>query len=227
VSDPPDPADGPDRALVRPGLTGPDFAPPDVARPDVAPPAGARPDLPPDPVPAPQVHPPRRVAPTRLTSRAALVTAGVFLLIAAVTTVAALVVRQADTPSPAGGGPSVSSARPADAQTPVQVLFTGARGTGQLTVLAHTWDGGSPQHLRLLVELACTAGAVDHGPQSFSVVEASGLQLLPIGPGGMGRGHLSPGERVRGEIVFELPVQDVTLVLTDRSGSVTAVRLPA
>jgi hypothetical protein len=108
------------------------------------------------------------------------------------------------------------------------ILFTGAHGTGRLAVREHTWETG-PDRLRLSVELSCTTGTVDHGPDSFQLFDADGalVEASPAGggPGSLDHGTLEPGELVRGEVLFDVSRQVVTLVLSDEAGSVTALRI--
>ncbi|GAA1431958.1 hypothetical protein GCM10009616_20240 [Microlunatus lacustris] len=212
MSERPDGAEG----LGRSSAGTPDFASPEPPAPSAPPPAAA-------PAPRPGGPPPRS------SRRPALVTAVVVLAVAAVTALATLAAWRADTsvdaPPPSTSRPATSPADPdRDA-----ILFTGAHGTGRLAVRERHWESGSPDRLRLVVELSCTTGTVDHGPDSFQLFDADGTLVQPSpvggGPGGLDHGTLGPGEVVRGDVVFDVARQDVTLVLSDDAGSVTALRI--
>ncbi|SDT06620.1 hypothetical protein SAMN04488543_2958 [Friedmanniella luteola] len=182
------------------------------------------------PAPPPPPTPPLRPAGDVPTSRRpAVVTAVVVLVVAAVTALGTLAAWRADTRAvPAPASTSRPAPSPADPDRDT-ILFTGAHGTGKLAVREHTWESGSPDRLRLSVELSCTTGTVDHGPDSFQLFDATGTLVEPSpvsgGPGSIGYGTLGPGELVRGDVVFEVSRQVVTLVLSDDAGSVTALRI--
>lgn len=151
------------------------------------------------------------------------------LVVTVVTGLGTVAAWRADTsvvaPPPITSRPA-SSTPDADRDT---ILFTGARGTGKLAVREHTWETGTPDRLRLIVELSCTTGTIDHGPDSFQLFDAAGTLVEPSpvggGPGGIDYGTLAPGEQVRGDVVFDVSRQVVTLVLSDEAGSVTALRI--
>ena len=194
---------------------------PDFVQP--APPAAPAPPV----VPAP----PRPPVPPGPPRRAALVTAAVVLLVAAATALGSVLAWRADTRVPPAAPmttrPATSPATPdRDA-----ILFTGAGGTGRLAVREHSWERGSPDRLRLSVELTCTTGTVAHGPDSFQLFDAAGTLVEPSpvggGPGSLGPGRLGPGEQVRGDVLFDVPRQVVTLVLSDDAGAVAALRITA
>jgi hypothetical protein len=206
----PDGADG----LGRSSSGTPDFAAPTPP----APPAAPAPPFPP-PLPAPATRPSRRPA---------LFTAAAVLVVAAVTLLATLAAWRSDTqvpPPPPSPTRTVPSTADPDRDA---ILFTGAHGTGRLAVREHTWETG-PDRLRLSVELSCTTGTVDHGPDSFQLFDADGtlVEASPAGGGGgsLDYGTLGPGELVRGEVLFDVSRQVVTLVLSDDAGSVTALRI--
>lgn len=213
MSERPDGADG----LGRSSGGMPDFASPQPP----APPA----PLPPVPPPTPT----RPGVPPRPSRRAAVVTVVVVLVVAAVTALGTLAAWRADTsvsvPPPSTGRPAAS---PVDSDRDT-ILFTGARGTGRLAVRERHWEGGSPDRLRLVVELSCTTGTVDHGPDSFQLFDADGTLVEPSpaggGPDSIDYGTLERGQQVRGDVVFDVARQDVTLVLSDDAGSVAALRI--
>lgn len=182
---------------------------------------------PPPPVPPPPPQPPR-VGTPRPSRGPALVTAVVVLLVAAAAALGTLAAWRADTqvsaPPATTSYPPPRSSEP----DPNTILFSSAHGTGRLSVREHTWVTGSPDRLRLEIELACTSGTVDHGPDSFLLYDADGNVVEPSlggGPGTFDYGTLGPGERVRGNVVFDVSRQAVTLVLSDTAGSVTALRI--
>ena len=216
MSERPDGADG----LGRSSGGGPDFASPPLP--------GAPP--PPSPAPpAPAPTPSRPGVPPHRSRRPAVVTAVVVLVVAVVTALSTLAAWRADTSvSP----PPVSASRPAPSPADPDrdtILFTGARGTGRLAVRERHWESGSPDRLRLVVELSCTTGTVDHGPDSFQLFDADGTLVEPSpaggGPDSIDYGTLERGQQVRGDVVFDVARQDVTLVLSDDAGSVAALRI--
>ena len=210
MSERPEGADG----LGRSSGGTPDFVQPAPPTAPVAP----SPPLPPRPAVAPPAP-----------HRAGLVTAAVVLVVVAVTALGSFLAWRADSqlapPPPVATRPPMSSATP-DRDT---ILFTGAHGTGRLAVREHSWEPGRPDRLRLVVELTCTTGTVDHGPDSFQLFDSAGtlVEASPAGggPGSLGHGRLSRGEQVRGEVLFDVPRQVVTLVLTDDAGAVAALRI--
>jgi hypothetical protein len=183
--------------------------------------------VPPPPAPPPP-PPPRRVGAPGPSRGPAVVTAVVVLLVAAAAAFGTLAAWRADTqlstPPATTSYPAPSTADP-DQNT---ILFSSAHGAGRLTVRDHTWETGSPDRLRLEVELSCASGTVDHGPDSFLLYDADGNVVEPSpvgGPGSIDDGTLGPGEQVRGNVVFDVSRQVVTLVLSDTAGSVTALRI--
>lgn len=190
----------------------------------------------PSPVPPPApVSPPVPAGPARpVLGRPprwpAILSAAAVVLVVAVTVVATWVAWYADThvtaPSTRSRPASPSSVPGTDADS---IEFTSARGTGRLVVHDRVWETGRPDRLRISVELSCTTGTVDHGPSSFQLFDADGTLVPPspvgAGPGELGYGSLGAGERVRGDVVFEVSRQVVTLVMSDDDGSVTALRI--
>ncbi|MBP2416029.1 hypothetical protein ACFFOM_04780 [Microlunatus capsulatus] len=181
------------------------------------------------PGPPPPAAPPRPAAPYRPSRRPAVVTAAVVLVVAVVTALGTVAAWRADTRVPP---PAPATTRPAASPSTAErdaILFTGARGTGRLAVLETSWEPGSPDRLRLTVELTCTTGTVDHGPDSFQLFDATGRLVEPStaggGAGDLGYGRLGRGEQVRGEVLFDVARQPVTLVLSDDAGSVAALRI--
>lgn len=120
------------------------------------------------------------------------------LVVAVVTALSTLAAWRTDTSvSP----PPVSASRPAPSPADPDrdtILFTGARGTGRLAVRERHWESGSLDRLRLVVELSCTTGTVEHGPDSFQLFDADGALVEPspvgAGPGSFDHGTLGPGE---------------------------------
>jgi hypothetical protein len=152
------------------------------------------------------------------------------VLVVAVTAVATLVARHADThvaAAPAISRPALPSS--SAATDPNSIDFTSARGTGRLVVRDRSWEAGSPGQLRLSVVLTCITGTVDYGPNSFQLFDADGTLVQPspvgAGPSEIGFGTLGSGEQVGGEVVFDVARQVVTLVLNDDEGSVTALKI--
>jgi hypothetical protein len=120
---------------------------------------------------------------------------------------------------------------------PDRIDFVSAEGSGQLIMRTRTWvDQGSVQpiygnYLRVELELICTTGEVDYGPYLFQAFDKSGqlFEMAAEGAGGrvLSVGTLTPGERVRGTIAFDMPRGEVTLLMSDDSeNTVTALRVP-
>ena len=172
--------------------------------------------------------PPRSVRPTVISI---LVIAFVAIVVAG----ASLFAYWGDTnvaapPRPTPTAPPYTS--PAD-----RIDFVSAEGSGQLIMRTRTWvDDGSVEpiygnYLRVEVELICTTGEVDYGPYLFQAFDKSGqlFEMAAEGTGGrvLPVGTLTPGQRIRGTIAFDMPRGEVTLLMSDDSeNTVTALRVP-
>ena len=221
MSERPDPRDG----LGRRSPSTPVFFEPSPP----PPPRSAAPAVPSPTYPAP-ARPGRYSGPARPSRWPAVLTTAVVLCVIGVTAVATLVARYADTHVAAPPTRSRPAAPvPGSATEPNRIDFTSARGTGRLVLRERSWLTGSPDRLRISVELVCTTGTVDHAPDSFQLFAADGTPVQPSpivgGPAELGFGTLGPGEQVRGDVEFEVSRQVVTLVFNDDNGSVTALRI--
>ncbi|CAA9288528.1 MAG: hypothetical protein AVDCRST_MAG61-133 [uncultured Friedmanniella sp.] len=223
MSERPNPADG----LGRRSTGVPTFAEPTVplAPRPVAPghrPIPFRTRLPGQPGPG--------TGPDRRSRWPAVLTTAVVVGVLGVTGGATLVARHADThvPAPAARSRPVTTSSPV-ATDPDGIHFTSSHGTGRLVVRHRSWEAAGPGRLRVSVELLCTTGMVDHGPDSFQLFDADGTLVLPLPVGGgsaeLAFGALGPGEQIRGDVVFGVARQVVTLVFNDDNGSVTALRI--
>jgi hypothetical protein len=118
-----------------------------------------------------------------------------------------------------------------------RIEFTTSEGSGQLTLLRHSWvtSGQVPptsgSYLRVEVELICTAGSVDYDPYNFQVFDQTGrlfeTAIEGVGSAVLETGTLYAGERVRGTIAFDMPHSEATLLMSDDSNqTVTALKVP-
>jgi hypothetical protein len=178
-----------------------------------------RPDLP---------GPPRNLRPT-------VISVLVIAFVAVVVAGASLFAYWGDTHVAAPPRPTPTAAR--YTSPPDRIDFVTAQGSGQLIMRTRTWvNEGSVQpiygsYLRVEVELICTTGEVDYDPYLFQAFDKSGqlFEMAAEGTGGrvLSVGTLTPGERVRGTIAFDMPRGEVTLLMSDDSeNTVTALRVP-
>jgi len=164
-----------------------------------------------------------------------VISVAVIFVVAVVVAAATLVAHFADTQVSA----PVSSRRPIP-QISAQgdrIEFTTSEGSGQLILRRHSWlaSGQVPptsgSYLRVEVELTCTRGAVDYDPYNFQVFDQTGRlfesAIEGAGDSMLETGTLSPGERVRGTIAFDMPHSEATLLMSDDSNqTVTALKVP-
>jgi hypothetical protein len=135
-----------------------------------------------------------------------------------------------------GSAPStpVPSALPQDSAN--SITFSSHEGSGRLTVLSHRWSAdasGRPAYgafLQLELRISVTEGQVSYGPQFFQSFDSSSnlFQTSAAGarPPLLGNGTLGPGRSVTGNIAFDMPRGDVTLLMTNSLlESVTALRI--
>ena len=225
--------DQPDPVAPADGLGRSSAATPTFSLPGPAPvPASQHPGPPGWPAPPPvRPQPAGSVGPPARSRLPALVTAAVLALVATVVVAGTLLARHADThvaPRPDPAAPA-SRAVPLEPD-PGSIDFATSYGAGRLSVLEHAWSAGSDgSHLRLRVELVCTRGSVEHAPQYFSLFDDQG-RLVERSPAAdeahpVPLGSIRAGERIRGDVSFDLPRGAVTLVLSDDLSSVTAVRI--
>jgi hypothetical protein len=110
-------------------------------------------------------------------------------------------------------------------------------GDGVLIITSSRWTTTGLRrptfgsYLHVQVQLVCSTGQLDFGPENFSAFDAAGelFEVTETERSGtpLGDGTLWAGESVRGGIVFDLPRGEVTLLLSDSSSnSVTAVKIP-
>ncbi len=163
-----------------------------------------------------------------------MISVAVIVLVALVVVVASLMARYADTHIAAPTRPSVPSATPSDDD---EIAFTSSDGSGTLRMVARTWvSGGSLKpvngnYLRVEIEIVCTEGQFDYDPYNFQAFDQRG-KLFEFAEEGAGRsmlelGTLTAGESVRGQLAFDIPRGDVTLLMSDElEQTVTALRVP-
>ncbi|HEX8509595.1 MAG TPA: hypothetical protein VF635_08895 [Propionibacteriaceae bacterium] len=224
------PAFAPWQPLVRPGSAGLHPAEQGIIR--RVPTSGSVPPLrhlSPPPAPDLALFQP---VPTRLPR---VVTTVVVLLVAVVVMAATLVAHRDD----ARQRLATPVVRAASAPAPAlvgddSIAISTPSGVGLLVVLNHSWttmSSGSSAYrkLRIEVQLTCTSGEIGYDPYAFQAFDARG-QLFDVvdtrAASSLDAGTLSPHERVRGALLFELPRGDVTLLMTDEAAeSVTALRI--
>jgi hypothetical protein len=173
------------------------------------------------------------VSPTR--SRwPALISALAIVVVAAVVLAASLSAHYADTHI------AVPSARasqlPPLSSSDDRIEFTTTRGTGELILTSRTWTSAGSQpptsgsYLRLEVELICYTGQVDYGPYNFEAFDQTG-GLYELSAEGASEpllavGRLHAGESVRGELAFDVPRGEITLLMNDdANNNVTALKV--
>jgi hypothetical protein len=176
--------------------------------------------------------------------RAAVVTAVAVLLVVAVVIAGTIVARYSDThiaapvvASPPAPQTAASSAEPPAGPDKDRIDFLTSEGTGQLILLDWSWSATgrmpptSGDYLRVQVELVCSSGVVEYGPNYFQVFDNSGqlMEATTEGTDGpvLGMGTLEAGESVRGAVAFDLSRGEATLLLSDGlDQTVTALRIP-
>lgn len=177
--------------------------------------------------------------------RPALITAAVIFVVAAVVASGTAVAHYDDTHIAAAGPtpqpvpltqPSGGAVGPARS-TDDRIDFLTSEGTGELILMNWSWSptgrmpATSGDYLQVQVELICSSGVVDYGPDYFQVFDNTGrlVEVTVDGPDGpeLDVGTLEVGESVRGMIAFELPRGDATLLMSDSTHqTVTALRIP-
>lgn len=229
---------GPDRR-------GPDFAPPGFggpAGPGQQPGPWQSPygdpylnqpqDYPPVQNRAPRPEPPR---PNRTPAYITAAVIGVVVLIVVIASVHAFhsdqqVARDRTSASPTPSASALPS------ESPNSISFTSSEGSGRLTLVRHDWttDGASAprygQFLQIELKISATDGRVSYGPEFFQTFDETGnlFRTTEVGarPPLLGDGVLHPGESATGDIAFDMPRGDVTLLMSNSLlESVTALRI--
>lgn len=181
---------------------------------------------------------PPRPEPPRRDRKPAIITAaviGVVVLIVVIASIHAFrsdqqVVRDKTSPRPT---PS-ASALPSD--SPNSISFTSSEGSGRLTVVSHDWTTSGAraprygQFLQVRLRISATDGHVSYGPEFFQTFDEAGnlFQTTEVGarPPLLGEGVLHPGQSTTGDIAFDMPRGDVTLLMSNSLlESVTALRI--
>jgi hypothetical protein len=176
-------------------------------------------------------RPPRR----GLLSIPNMITLAVLVLVAAVVALATAVAHHDDTHIAAPTPVQVPRIQ-ANPAAKAEIEFNTPHGTGKLIMLSHTWqDGGrrpmNGSYLQVRVEIICLTGHVSYDPYNFQAFDQTG-QLFDVDESGvtghiLGVGELTPGQTVRGEVAFDIPHGDVTLLMSDDSEqSITALKVP-
>jgi hypothetical protein len=222
------------RGHVGPDFRGPEFVP-WVPAPQQAPP----------PPPAWPPPPPTAGRSSRPGSRRpAVITAVAVLLVVAVVIAGTVVARYSDThiaapvaaSQPAPSSVASSAGRPTGLNGD-RIDFLTSEGTGQLILLDWSWSptGRMPptsgDYLRVQVEVVCSSGVVEYGPNYFQVFDNSGQLMDATTDGTDGPaleiGTLEAGESVRGAMAFDLSRGEATLLMSDGlDQTVTALRIP-
>lgn len=176
---------------------------------------------------APELGPPRSRRPT-------VISVLVIALVAAVVAGASLVAYWGDTHVSA---PARATAPPVYTTAPDRIDFVTAEGSGQLIMRTRSWVSDAPvpptsgSYLRLEIELVCDKGEVDYDPYLFQAFDQSGqlFEMAVDGTGGrvLSVGTLTPGQRIRGTIAFDMPRGEATLLMSDDSeNTVTSLQVP-
>ena len=177
----------------------------------------------------PQLGPPRSLRPT-------VISVLIIAFVAVVVAGASLFAYWGDTHVAAP--PRATPTAPLYTSPPDRIDFVSDEGSGQLIMRTRNWvnDGSVPpvygSYLRVEVELICTTGEVDYDPYLFQAFDRSGqlFEMAVEGTAGdrvLPVGTLTPGQRVRGTIAFDMPRGEVTLLMSDDSeNTVTALRVP-
>ena len=153
--------------------------------------------------------------------RPAVVTALAVFLVLAVAIAGTVVARYSDThiaapveaSQPVPQTAASSAGRPTGANQD-RIDFLTGEGTGELILLDWSWSATgrmpptSGDYLRVQVELVCSSGVVEYGPNYFQVFDNTG-QLMDATTDGtdgpvLEMGTLEAGESVRGVIAFDL-----------------------
>jgi hypothetical protein len=200
--------------------SGPSFAP-GSWQPRWSEPVGRPPATRPDPA----TYTPRR---SRLPAALTAVAVG---LVAIVVAVASLLAHRAD--QVATPIPRRTVISPQVSPTLDSIEFTTRTGAGRLTIVDHSWqEARNDPGTALLVEIRieCTSGSVDYDPFDFQAFDASGnlfeLAAEEIRGEMLGVGILQAGEQTKGEVAFVIPRGEVTLLMSDDTDSVTALKVP-
>jgi hypothetical protein len=132
---------------------------------------------------------------------------------------------------------TASSASPPAGANEDRIDFLTGEGTGELILLDWSWSATgrmpptSGDYLRVRVELVCSSGVVEYGPNYFQAFDNSGKLMEATADGTDGpvleMGTLEAGESVRGAIAFDLSRGEATLLMSDGlDQTVTALRIP-
>lgn len=181
---------------------------------------------------------PPRPEPPRPNRKPAFITAaviGVVVLIVVIASIHAFksdrqVVRDRTSPSP------TPSAQALPSDSPNSISFTSSEGSGRLTLVSHDWTTSGArtprygQFLQLQLKISATDGRVSYGPEFFQTFDETGnlFQTTEVGarPPLLGDGVLHPGQSTTGDIAFDMPRGDVTLLMSNSLlESVTALRI--
>jgi hypothetical protein len=202
-------------------VRGPAFLPWSSAEP-------TQPDPPAAPVSAVDLFPTRSRWP-------AIISVLAIVVVAAVVVGASLSARYADTHI-ARPAATVGQPPPPVSSRDDRIEFTTARGTGELILTSRTWTNAGSQpptsgsYLRVQIELVCHTGQVDYGPYNFEAFDQTG-GLYELSAEGASEpllavGRLHAGETVRGELAFDVPRGEITLLMNDdANNNVTALKV--
>jgi hypothetical protein len=174
------------------------------------------------------------LAPTR-NRWPAVISVLAIVVVAAVVVAASLSARYADTHI-APPASTVGQPQPPVSSREDRIEFTTTQGTGELILISRTWTNAGSQpptsgsYLRVEIELVCNTGQVDYGPYNFEAFDQSG-GLYELSAEGASEpllavGRLHAGENVRGELAFDVPRGEITLLMNDdANNNVTALKV--
>jgi hypothetical protein len=228
-----------DQHGMGPTAHGPEFAPPPVpaqppswqpGQPASAP--GSQPHSGRTDGNAPRIEP-ARPPQNRLATALTIAVIGAVALIVVIATVLADRRAEQQINQPAASSPT-PSALPSSSDTSIH--FKSAEGEGQLTLVSHRWtsNGVVPpdhgQYLQVELQIEVTDGAVSYGPQFFQSFDAKG-ELFQTTEAGtrqpmLGDGMLAAGDSITGNIAFDMPRGQVTLLMSNAMlKTVTALKI--
>ena len=154
-------------------------------------------------------------------------------MVALVVTVASVVAHRADQRPVTTPVPTRAARSPYVATTKDSIDFTSRNGTGRLSIVDHHWrqaDTVAGSTLQVDIRIVCTGGQVDYEPFDFQVFDAAGnlfdLATEEVHGPVLGTGQLQPGQQTTGALAFVLPRGEVTLLMSNDTDSVTALKVP-
>src|SRR3954451_19328822 len=166
----------------------------------------------------------------------AIVTAVVIALVALIVIVASTRGGDEVQREQPGSAPTTPTPSALPPDTSNSITFSSHEGSGRLTVISHRWSANASSRpaygafLQLELRISVTEGQVSYGPQFFQSFDSSS-NLFQTSAGGarpplLGNGTLGPGRSVTGNIAFDMPRGDGTLLMTNALlESVTALRI--